>query len=163
MSIDVKDKKLILEQLQSNILEKKELVHEYEEKGIYELAFLIRWQIVEETIKEIAKAQRRVSLLDNLNEWTEYLTLSSKKQPKKINSFSIDSDSIPNIEIILKYLEKKELLNLSELLKSKGKYRERRNAIAHRFNRFRDKSVYMDYSQKVDMAIDELIEALKSN
>lgn len=140
-----------------------ELILGYEENKIYELAYLIKWQIVEGTIKEIAKAQRRLELIDNLNEWIQYLTMNSKNQPSKINSFSIDSDSIPNIELILKYFEKNELFNLTELLQSKGKYRERRNAIAHRFSKFRSKSVYMDYAQKADAAIDELIEALKSD
>lgn len=162
MSIVVKDKELILEQLQRNLSEKREVVSGYEENEIYELAYLIKWQIVEETIKEIAKAQRRLKLLDNLNEWIQYLTMKSKKQPSKINSFSIDSNKIPNIDLILQYFEKTELSHLNELMKSKGKYRERRNAIAHKFNKFRSKEVYMEYAQKTDAAIDELIEALAS-
>lgn len=162
MSIDIKDNNTIINQLKKNISEKKELIVNYEENEIYELAYLIKWQIIEETIKEIAKTQRKSNLFNNLNDWIQYLNSESKTKPKNINSFSIDSDSIPTIGLILQYFQKSKMFNLNELLDSKEKYRGRRNAIAHRFSKFRNKSVYMEYSKKIDLAISELIKALEN-
>ncbi|GEM02116.1 hypothetical protein SAMN05421839_12125 [Halolactibacillus halophilus] len=161
MAIEFKDRSEIYNDLITSVAEKESLIFNYEEKEVYELAYLIKWQIVEDAVKEIGKLQRKENLMIKLNEWIKYLNADSKKQPKIINSFRVDLDSIPNEELIKQFFSNGRLPNLYDLLKSKGKYRNRRNDIAHRFSKFRNQSKYKEYSIKVDAAINELIESLK--
>lgn len=160
MAIEFKDRSEIYNNLKTSLADKESLIFNYEEKEIYELAYLIRWQIVENTVKEIGKLQRKENLMNKLNEWIKYLSGDSNKKLKPINSFAVDSDAIPNDELLKQYFSNRELANLYDLLKSKGKYRIRRNDIAHRFSKFKNQSKYNEYSTKVDKAISELIEAL---
>ena len=149
------EREAIIVELDMMLKENEKLISTYEELGVFELAYLIKWQIIEATLKNIAKTQRKENLLNKLNEWISYLGGASNA-PKKINSFSIDSDSLPEIELIIAYFDKAALPNIKIVLSPKEKFRKKRNDLAHRFERFGKADTYYSYSKQLDRAINEL-------
>lgn len=162
MIIDIKDKSKVLLSLQTNLREKEDLISNYENKGIYELAYLIKWQIVEETVKEIAKIQRKENLLQSLKLWIDYLNNFKLNKPKVIKNFNLDSPSLPQIDLIKDYFEEYEIAALVDILDSDKKYRKRRNEISHRFEKYFSEKTYGDYSRKLNESIKELNNALNT-
>lgn len=162
MAIDFKDKSQVLSSLQSNLSEKANLISNYEDKGIYELAYLIKWQIVEDTVKDIAIVQRRDNLLKALKLWMDYLEGLELKKPKDIKNFNLDSKTLPQVDLIKSFFEGHEIASLVDILDSDKKYRKRRNEISHRFDTYFSEKTYAEYSLKLDEAINELYNALNS-
>ena len=162
MAIEFKDKSQVLTSLQSNSSEKKNQISNYEDQGVFELAYLIKWQIVEETVKEIAIIQRRDNLLKSLKLWIDYLEDAESKKPKDIKNFNLDSKTLPQTDLIKNFFEGHEISSLADILDSDKKYRRRRNDISHRFDTYFSEKTYPEYSSKLDEAIKELCNALNS-
>lgn len=157
----MKNKEIVLKYLEDRIKENKDEVEKYEKNEVYELAYLIKWQIVEKTVKEIAKIQRKENLIEKIIQWKEYLENDSGNKPAEIRNFSIDSEKLPELNLIEQFIGKK-LLTIGEILDSKEKYRLKRNKIAHNFEKIAKKETYEDYSRKIDEGIEEIKISLES-
>lgn len=132
----------------------------YEENGSFEMAFISLWSILEQIMKPIASVSTKRKLEDSLQEWTAYVqNPSSEKKPKEIKNFQLEyvSTSIPMISQI-EYATG-NVPKLKELMDSNGKYRRKRNDIAHRAEKVSDK-VYPDYKDAALAALDELKDVL---
>lgn len=151
----MKIRKIILDFLEERIKETKVHIENYEENEVYELAYLIKWQVFEKTVKEIAKIQRKENLIEKVNQWKEYLENNSGNKPADIKNFSIDSEKLPELNLINQFLGDNRLV-IEELLDSKGKYRIKRNKIAHNFEKIAKQETYEEYSKKLDEGIKEI-------
>ena len=142
------------------------LADEYEAAGSLEMAYLALWSVTEHTVAGIETFRKTKELTRSVTEW--YLFLTEKKQikrPKIIKSFSCEVNGIPEINLIKKELG--EIPAISKLLQpsnNKGissKFRDKRNSIAHRAEKFRNKEVFNEYKLVAHAAIDELEEKFK--
>lgn len=132
------------------------MVSEFEKKESYESAYLIKWQLIEKAVKEVAKVVRKKKLITSLESWLSYFNNPDLlNKPKEIKNFAIDSNSLPAALLVDEYFGK-SLLNVNEVLDSSKKYRLKRNAIAHNFEPFGKATTYEVYSKKLDLAIEEL-------
>lgn len=139
------------------------MVSEFEKKENYESAYLIKWQLIEKTVKEVAKVVRKKKLVTSLESWLSYVNNpDSSNKPKEIKNFAIDSNSLPAVVLVEEYFGK-SLLNVNEVLDSSQKYRIKRNAIAHNFEPFGQETTYQKYSKKLDLAIEELSNELSND
>ncbi|MER0170663.1 MAG: hypothetical protein DU489_08680 [Nitrosomonas sp.] len=129
---------------------------EYEEKQSYEMAFIAIWSILERIMKSIASVEIRKRLRLNIDDWVKYLNDPEKvEKPDEIRNFATEytSHAIPHISLIEAAIG--DVPELKELMNTKGKYRKKRNDIAHRADKM-SKAVYSDYKMAACAAIDEL-------
>ncbi len=106
----------------------------YKGKNNLEMEYLVEWTILEKFTKEISAQYRKFKLKNELEEWIIYLEKGcSAKKPNKINSFTIESVSLPREQDL------KEALNyygfdsnkVWAVMSSNGSHRKYRNKLAH--------------------------------
>ena len=135
----------------------------YEKGSSFEMAFLSLWSILEQIMKLVASVSAKRKLEASLLEWTIYVqNPSSGKKPKEIKNFQLEYDSSSSIPMISQIEDViGNVPKLKELMDSNGKYRRKRNDIAHRAEKLSDK-VYLDYKEVTLAALNELKVALAS-
>jgi hypothetical protein len=148
--------KNILEELIK--LEKEHLVlsASYEENESYEMSFVALWTVLEHIMKPIASIGMQKELQSKLHEWSKHLEHPEVgRKPKEIRSFNTEyiSTSIPSVSLIEVAIG--EVPKLKKLMDSNGKYRKKRNNIAHRAEKLSQKT-FTDYKMTVQDAIIEL-------
>ena len=159
----LKSKNEILTDLIDDLERTNANVEKLEECGIFGLAYLVRWQLVENTLSEIAKTQRYHLLQRHLNEWFTYLNSEETTQPKKISNFSIDSDDkIPEVTLVKEFFLGSSVENLIKLITPRSKFRIKRNEVSHSYNEFANQSTYQEYKDQVLKSIEEVINSLTS-
>lgn len=129
---------------------------DYEKLEYWEMAYISYWSILETGLKLFATTSLRKQLHDKIKNWNDYLTGVNNIKPNKITNFSVQyaSHNIPkikDIEIVLGTLP-----NVARIIDSSGKWRKKRNDIAHNANRFKDKILFLEYKQDIIGAIEEL-------
>ena len=131
------------------------LVVRYEEKKCWEIAYLAKWSILEYGVKQVVGFEKKRQLLEKLIEWKNYIEGESGVRPKKgIQGCTFECQSIPEMNRIRNILG--NLPKMQEVLDPKGKYRNKRNNIAHRAEMFGRESTYLDYKNALEKAISEL-------
>ena len=141
--------------------EYKTLSSEYENNRSFEMAFISIWSIAEHIMKPIASISMKNKLQNSLNEWVKYIeNPETKNKPKEFKSFQFEysSTSIPSIAQIESAVG--PMPKLTTLMDSKGKYRKKRNGIAHRAEKISE-TVYGDYKKAVLEALSELRNVLE--
>ena len=80
----------------------------------------------------------------------------AKNRPKDIKNFNTEytSNSIPQVSLIENILGKMRQVEI--VLDTKGKWRDRRNKIAHQASRFINEDKYKEYKHELIKAIDLL-------
>ena len=133
-----------------------ELAAYHEKNESWEMAYLAEWSILEHGIKQIVSFERKRQLLKKLIHWKVYLEGTSDKKPKKgIQGCTFECQSIPKIGEINGILGNQP--SIEKVLKSGGKYRDKRNRIAHRAEIFGRKSTYLNYKETLKEAISEFV------
>jgi hypothetical protein len=117
----------------------------YENNKQYETAYLARWSILEKFVKTVATEYRRDFLRKSLAGWTDYLDGRLKQKPRKPNTI-LESNSLPQekeFRVCLNYFgfDAGVVWNLMD---SNGRFRKRRNDIAHKATRFGIKTKYAE-------------------
>ncbi|MBS9921584.1 hypothetical protein [Vibrio alginolyticus] len=147
MDLDAKLKKLKDEQIK--------LAEEYQSKQSYELAYIAYWSVVEHFSKEVGEIFLKQQLEKKLVEWQDYLSGKQESRPQgKQISLKLECSTIPPMNQLTDLLG--ELPKTANLLKSKSKYRNRRNDIAHRATKFGKEQTFFEYKEAVIGSIEEL-------
>ncbi len=137
-----------------------EIAECYELDGNYEMAYLALWSVTEHTVKEIQTHVNTRKLKNAIDEWHKYFQSSEElKRPKPIKNFACDVKTIPQIKTLTEELG--DIPAVSKLLQTKekgksSKYRDKRNAIAHKAEKFSSETVYKGYKVTALSAIQEL-------
>jgi hypothetical protein len=140
--------------------EQTEIAESYELRGSYEMAYLALWAITEHTVKEVESRAKTRKLKNAIDEWHKYFQSNEElKRPKQIKNFACDVKTIPQIKTLTEELG--DIPAVSKLLQTKEigkstKYRDKRNAIAHKAEKFSSETVYKDYKVTALSAIQEL-------
>lgn len=129
----------------------------YEKKESYEMAYIYLWSILEKGLSLYANEAVKVKLQSQVKQWDKFLTGVSNKRPAAIKSFNTEykSRSIPQVTQIESMLGK--MNQVSKVLNTKGKWRIRRNNIAHNAADFYNAEKYKEYKYELLKAIDELL------
>ena len=131
------------------------LAEEYQSKQSYELAYIAYWSVVEHFSKEIGELFLKQQLAEKLAEWQDYLSGKRESRPQgRQISLKLECSTIPSMKQLTNLLGK--LPKTANLLKSKSKYRNRRNDIAHRATKFRNEKTFLEYKEAVISSIEEL-------
>lgn len=146
--------------------EQLKLANEYESAGNLEMAYVALWSVTEHTVKDIEVVRKTKALTLSITKWYEFLTEKKQvKRPKEINSFSCSVNSIPEISLIIKELGEvpaiSKLLQTSNTKGISSKFRDKRNSIAHRAERFLNPKIFNEYKQVALDSIQELEEKIK--
>lgn len=140
--------------------EKLKLAEEYDQAGSHEMAYVALWSVTEHTVKKVEEQRKTLELKARIIEWHQYFENEEEtKRPSPIKSFVCETNSIPQTRLIEKLLG--SIPAISKLLQTSqkgisGKYRDKRNAIAHHAEKFKNESVYQDYKNTALAAIEEL-------
>ncbi|MFN4318727.1 hypothetical protein [Acinetobacter parvus] len=145
--------------------EQLKLAQDYEKEASYEMAYVALWSVIEQTVKRVEEKRKYRELREKVVAWYEFFENELiTKSPAPIKAFDLDVKTIPDLITIHKSLG--EAPAISKLLNSQSgsgstKYRERRNAIAHHAQKFKDASIYSDYKETALAAIAELEDKIK--
>ena len=133
----------------------KEATRKYEAAQCWSFAYLSRWVVLERGLKELYNLYNKERIRTGALAWLDYLNGKTSKTPDKIKDFSVDTRQIPSYKII------EELLGTSNSIKtaidSKGKFRRKRNNVAHKAENFRTENTYSEFKKTIDKAIIQLL------
>jgi len=98
----------------------------------------------------------KLSLHDNIREWQKFLEGKAKKIPKPILRFDLEYKrrTIPPVYLIERALGKMNYVRT--IMDSNGKWRKRRNSIAHNALHFGSEETYKEYKHDLLNAINQL-------
>lgn len=115
----------------------------YENNKQHETAYLARWSILEKFVKTIAYEYRREMLRKSLTEWTDYLNGKLKQKPRRPNCI-LAPNNLPEEKEFRACLTRFgfDADAVWGLMDSNGRFRKRRNDIAHKAVRFGIKTKY---------------------
>lgn len=151
----------------SNVYSKQQLVaNKFEQQANYPMAYLAYWAIVEDFAKSLAPLCRRADLENAIKQWSSYLLGETKTKPKAISigRFELSkekSKSIPSEGVLMNVLDKETTPSIFILLNTDGKYRKRRNKIAHSAENV-SKEVYVEFKTILLASAKEIEEWLSS-
>ncbi|WP_272575959.1 hypothetical protein [Providencia sp. PROV273] len=146
-------------------IKKRILAEEYEQIQSYEMAYIALWSVTELTVKAVEESRKTSELKDRIRAWHHFFENNSNiSRPEPIKSFVCEVKTIPAITLIQKSLG--EVPALAKLLQTNqrgksSKYRDKRNAIAHNADKFKNIDIYLDYKETALAAIEELELKLK--
>lgn len=135
-----------------------------EANGSKAMAYIALWSIVEKTLSQLESQRLEEKLKSELNKWINFLGNKDGKQPCKIKSFSFKTEKLPNSQEVKVLLGDAPAICKLVQVKAKGKsskFRDKRNAIAHSAEDFKELTTYQEYKSTVLNAIDELEIKLK--
>ena len=113
---------------------------------------------MERGLKELYNYHNKDKIRSLALEWVEYIEGRSAKRPQTITDFSVQTQSIPKIAFIKKWIG--NCSKIEVVLDSGKRYRRRRNRIAHKAEEFSTKKTYSNYKTAIDEAIKQLITKL---
>jgi len=140
--------------------EKIKLADSYEVNQNYEMSYMALWAVTEHTVKEVEETRKIKKLKQSIQVWHHYFEHETKsKRPASIKSFVCEVKNIPDIKLIQESLG--EIAAIAKLLRTQAKsgstkYRDKRNAIAHHAEKFKNFTVYQDYKDTALAAISEI-------
>lgn len=128
----------------------------HEDNESYEMAYLSLWFILEKGITLYANEAVKIQLREKIKNWDDFLSGKSKKQPRKINDFTLQytRNNIPPVSLVEKSLGK--MSRVAKVLDPSEKWRRKRNNIAHDAISFSSEDKYKEYKHELLLAIDEL-------
>lgn len=136
----------------------KSQVEKYENNKCWSYAYLSRWVVLERGLKSLYDSYNKQRIRDGALEWIDYLDGKKEKVPNKIKDFSVQTRNIPQYSFVMELLGKCNCVK--DALDSNGKYRPKRNRIAHKAEEFRSEKDYFIYKKAVDDAIKQLLTKL---
>ena len=143
-------KREIVEELLEGREKQLLLVDEYENRKQFETAYLALWAILEKFTKTVAREYRREMLRKSLVKWNDYLDGRLEQKPHKPN-FTLDSHTLPKEGEFHKCLESFGFDSecVWNVMDSQGRFRKRRNEIAHTASRFGSEKKYAEMRQEI--------------
>ncbi len=153
-----KDFERIRDEIKKENTRSKSQVEKYENNKCWSYAYLSRWVVLERGLKSLYDSYNKQRIRDGALAWIEYLDEKKVKAPIKIKDFSVQTRNIPQYSFITELLGKCNCIK--DALDSNGKYRLKRNRIAHKAEEFRSDKDYFGYKKVVDGAIRQLLSKL---
>ena len=148
----------IRDEIKSENTKSKYKVEKYEDKKCQSYAYLSRWVVLERGLKSLYDSYNKQRIRKGATEWIEYLDGKNKNAPNKIKDFSVQTRYIPKYSFITELFGECNYLKVA--IDSTGKYRKKRNKIAHKAEEFRSEKDYLSYKKAVDEAIKQLLSTL---
>ncbi|MGV7235167.1 MAG: hypothetical protein ACQ9ET_02815 [Nitrosomonadaceae bacterium] len=141
-----------------------ELLADYESEKNNEMAFLVRWSILEYFVKAIAAERRRIQLRNSLLAWLSYVDGDAEK-PSKNPQTSIEARTLPNKSEFIVSLNDFGFKGneVWELMDSRGKYRRHRNELAHTGKKFINALNFYFMCVQMDKLINKVFRKIESN
>jgi hypothetical protein len=130
----------------------------YEKSNCWSYAYLSRWVVLESGLKLIFDENNKLNIRALAEEWVNYLDGKSEKKPDNIKNFTLKTQTIPPYSFLQNIFG--TCNSIKKVLDSKGKYRPKRNRIAHKAEEFRSEKDYLEYKGLVDKAIKQMITKL---
>ena len=120
------------------------LASHYEKTGNREMAYLVRWSILEKFVKVLATEYRLDLLRNSLNEWLAHVA-NGKPRPSKKTDFSIEVNTLPKKQEFIRALQYYGFngTDVWAVMDSSGKHRRHRNELAHTGKKFINYLLYM--------------------
>ena len=150
----------IRDTIKAHNVESKSKAEKYETAKAWSYAYLTRWVVLESGLKLLYDENNKLEIRKGATEWINYLDGKIDKAPKKISNFSIQTQTIPTLKFIVGVLG--TCNSIKNAIDSTGKYRPKRNRIAHKAEEFRSESDYKGYCKVIDLAITQLIAKLST-
>ena len=149
----------ILQKMRSKI----NFCRDYENESNYEMAYISVWSAFELLLKFIAKEIERNLLKEQLTSWLKYIDKITEIAPQPIKHFpkARHYENLPGIGFFAKYYP--GLTRCEIVLNSQGKFRRRRNEIAHEATRFKSKELYFEYKEMIIGALNEALSVTVKN
>ncbi|EJC7066760.1 hypothetical protein MYC06_004592 [Vibrio parahaemolyticus] len=135
-----------------------------EENGSKAMAYIAMWSVVEKTLSELESERLESKLKLELKKWTDFLVDKVGKPPQPIKGFKFKTDKLPNpngVQVLLGDAPAICKLVQTQAKGKSSKYRDKRNAIAHSAEEFKDLSTFNEYKNAVMSAIEELEHKLR--
>ena len=128
----------------------------YEEKKSYEMAYLSLWIILEKGLRVYADDAVKLELHNKIQLWDEYLSGKKRNAPTEIKNCNLEYTyrTIPRVSLIENALGKMPAVH--KVLNSQGKWRRKRNSIAHKASNFSSVNLYNEYKHELLSAINQL-------
>jgi hypothetical protein len=119
------------------------LASHYEKTENREMAYLVRWSILERFVKVVATEYRLDLLRNSLNEWLAHIE-NGKPRPSKNPKFSIEVNTLPEKQEFIKALQYYGFngTDVWAVMDSRGKHRRHRNELAHTGKKFINMALY---------------------
>ncbi len=154
-------------QLISDLLKLKEeqdnRSERFEAEESFEMAYLARWHILEIAVRKIILKKKQDEIISLMKDWVDYTEerRPSRPQNTKIGTVPLQASKyLPHYEqVILKEFGKYGAL--CEAMKTGGKYRNKRNRIAHSADRLSRQNYYKYYKPVINQAISEIYNELE--
>jgi hypothetical protein len=130
-----------------------------EANGSKAMAYIALWSIVEKTLSNLESQRLEEKLKSELNQWINFLGNKDGSPPRNIKNFSFEAVKLPNPQGVKLLLGDAPAICKLIQTKAKGKsskFRDKRNAIAHSAEDFKELSTFQEYKSTVLSAIDEL-------
>jgi len=130
----------------------------FEDDNSYEMAYLARWYILEKAVRKITLKKRQDNKIKLMKAWVDYAEDGTSKRPENYRIGVIPlqvSKYLPHYEqVIVKFFG--NCPALLEVMKANGRYRNKRNRIAHSADKLSEKNYYKYYKPVINQAISEL-------
>lgn len=119
------------------------LASHYEKTENREMAYLVRWSILEKFVKVVATEYRLDLLRNSLNEWLAHVENGNPK-PSNKPKFSIEVNTLPKKQEFIKALQYYGFngTDIWAVMDSSGKHRRHRNELAHTGKKFINMLLY---------------------
>lgn len=143
--------------------QEKQLLRYQAEKN-NEMAYLVRWSILEKLVKTLATEYRRRILIVSLREWLNHIENGGPKPAKNPNT-SVESKVLPKKEEFIACLNYFGLngQDVWTIMDSKGRHRRHRNELAHTGKKFVNYLLYITLLSDLEKITEKIFEELKSN
>ena len=143
--------------------QEKQIAHYQSEKN-NEMAYLVRWSILEKVVKTVTSEYRRTNLIKSLEGWLSHIKSGTKK-PSKNPSTVIELKVLPQKNEFLSALNYYGLIgnDMWTVMDSEGKHRRHRNELAHTGKKFMNFLLYQDLMSDMEKLTNKLFKIIESN
>lgn len=142
----------------------EKLISHYNSEQNYEMAYLVRWSILEKLVKTIAAEYRRDILVKSLQDWLTHLKKDTPKPSKKPNT-AIDLITLPHKSEFIASLNYFGLNgdSLWSVMDSNGRHRRHRNELAHTGKKFINYLLYHSLIADLEQATIKVFSEIEHN
>ena len=140
------------------------LIRHYQSDDNHEMAYLVRWSILEKVVKTIATEYRRNILIKSLQEWLAHVKKNEPKPSKNPNT-SVELKMLPQKNEFISSLNYYGLngQDMWLVMDSTGKHRQHRNKLAHTGKKFINYILYTKLLSDMEKLINKVFTQMESN
>lgn len=136
----------------------------YQSEQNHEMAYLVRWSILEKIVKTVATEYRRSLLIESLQEWLAHVKKNEPK-PKKNPNTAVEFKTLPQKNEFIASLNYYGLngQDMWLVMDSTGKHRQHRNKLAHTGKKFINYLLYTKLLTDMEKLTNKVFAKIESN